>query len=125
MTKEINYDLKRMQRTSMKQHRENLTRLLTDFFKDQKKYEDLNSYAWDLLEYYADLPDDKMPEWQGEDEGLVWNAVWPIQHMADEEHIKDGTAQLAFENMLQLLNGTLKATPADYGSRPDGFRPKE
>ncbi len=94
-----------------------LVRLLEKFLMGEIIAEKLLSFVWDVIAYFTDTPKDKLPP-ISTDEGIFWNAIWGIQHLADEEHMGNESCRVEMEDILAYLKHE-KELPSQYwGKRP-------
>lgn len=69
-----------------------LASLIQLFLKNKKSIQDLQSYAWNSID-----------EFYENNEKVFWYAIWQIQHLASEDHLKDGTLKRELEETLKYL----------------------
>ncbi len=78
--------------------------LLTGFVSDQKSGEELQSFAWEMIEYFTDTPSNELPA-EEEFEKVFWHAIWKIQHLCDDFHQDEGITKRELSKVLAYMKG--------------------
>ena len=76
----------------------------------------LQMFSWEMIDYFTKNKD-KLPPYQ-DFEKEFWYAIWQMQHLADEEHDKDGLARKMLLDALDYLNDKKKMPESFTGMRP-------
>lgn len=102
---------------NMKFQRDRLVDLIVKFLKGKVSHDTLSTFSWDIIEYFTETPENKLPP-KNPGEEVFWYAIWQIQHLSDEEHTSVGSCRSQMENILDYLRME-KPLPSDYwGKRP-------
>jgi hypothetical protein len=94
-----------------------LINLIELFLKGKISTTDLQNYAWNTI-------DDFSPEkWKksvvaNQDENIFWFTIWQIQHLADEDHLKDGTLRRELKLTLNYLLNKIPIPKKIIGKPP-------
>lgn len=91
--------------------------LLNRFEKNEASIDELQSFAWNVIDYFTDTPSIELPD-EEEFEKPFWYAIWQVQHLCDEEHIKDGTAKRELSEALAYLKKDKEMPVKCVGRRP-------
>lgn len=99
-----------------KNKRREVINVIECFFDNQKTIEQLQGYAWSVIDEFSrkNEVDDSM----GIDGKVFWFAIWQIQHLANEEHFKDGTLTRELKKTLEYLLNPISMPPDTYGLPP-------
>ena len=100
-----------------------LVSLLEKFVDGEIVADKLQSFVWDIIAYFTDAPKDKIPPISS-GEGLFWNAIWSIQHLADEEHMGNIDCRKQVEDTLAYLKHEKKLPSQYLGKRPKSLSEK-
>ena len=98
----------------IKGNSEKLKQKIEEYSESKLTHEEMQKYIDNIFDLWDNLDCDKTVETSKEEE-IFWHTVWTIQHVADEEHFKDGITQKEIANcMTYFKNGTL---PKGYVAR--------
>ena len=97
--------------------RKEFINLIQLFLVKKKTIKDLQDFAWELIDRFSNINDLSIPPFE-EIETALWYAVWQIQHLADEEHMKDGTLERELKTSLSYLLNQTSMPVGVYGLRP-------
>ncbi len=94
-----------------------LIELITFYLSKDATTEQLQEFAWQMIDYFTFTEEKALPsEVEGEKE--FWYAIWLIQHLADEEHEKNGITERSLKDALDYLK-KIKKIPINFkGERP-------
>lgn len=99
------------------EERMRLIYLLEEYLAGAVDAQQLSEYAWSIIDYFTEQPEIHLPQYSDAERDF-WYAIWLVQHLADEEHIRLASTRNDFEEALQMLKGS-KPIPAHYiGRRP-------
>ena len=95
-------------------HEENarLVELLGRYLEGVVDHREMSEFAWRVIDYFSSRDVSELPPVQPFEQEF-WHAIWEIQHLADEEHWKDGVTQRTLAEALAYLKGD-KPMPAEY-----------
>ena len=93
-----------------------LIELITKYLSKNATLEELNTFAWDIIDYFSSNKNKLPPHSDKENE--FWYTIWLIQHLTDQEHEKDGTTEKALKDALDYLKKNKKMPSNFKGSRP-------
>jgi len=101
----------------LKEKFQELLLLLTGFVSGQKSGDELQSFAWEVIEYFTDTPLNELPA-EEEFEKVFWYAIWNIQHLCDDSHQDNGTAKRELSEVLAYMRGEKEIPDCCIGRRP-------
>lgn len=99
------------------QLRDNLINLISLYLKGESSLDELNTFAWKVINYFSDKAKNDLPPIE-DFEREFWYAIWQIQHLADSSHENEGLTKKEFERVLEFLKNEKKLPEQYYGSRP-------
>lgn len=102
---------------NIKEKKQEVINLIDSFLKNKKTIQDLYDFSWKVIDEFSNLTDQETPIYE-ETEKSFWFAIWQIQHLADEEHMKDGTLKRELKVVLKYLLNQKSMPPGIYGLRP-------
>jgi hypothetical protein len=82
---------------------EKLIQKLKEYSESNISHCDMQKYIDSIFDLWYGLDCDKTIE-KSKEEEIFWHAVWTMQHVADEEHFKDGITQKEIVKCLNFLN---------------------
>ena len=94
-----------------------VSNLIKDFLNKNKKLYVLQEYAWKNIDEY--LARNQIEEIIDADTPVFWFAIWQLHHLADEEHLRDGTLERNLKQTLQYLLNQSPMPPNAYGLPPN------
>jgi len=77
----------------------------------------LQRFSWEIIEYFSKKEITELPPFQ-DFEKEFWYAIWQIQHLADEEHEKEGLTRKIFIDALDYLQKKKRIPEVYIGMRP-------
>ena len=87
-------------------------------FLDKKAtLQELQEYSWKIIDEFSNKNEENIPVHQ-EEESVFWFAIWQLQHLAGEEHLKDGTLERELRITLKYLLNQIPMPVGTYGLRP-------
>lgn len=101
----------------LQQKNEELITILTNFLNGVIDAKELQSFVWEIIDYFTDTESDKLPP-EEDFENVFWYTIWQIQHLCTEDHIKDGTAQKELVETIAYLKGIKQIPSYCFGHRP-------
>ena len=102
---------------NLQKKRGELYNLISSFLDNQSNIKELQSFAWEVIDYFTKNPVKELPP-EESFENVFWYAIWQIQHLCTEDHVMDGSAYRELKKILEYLKGT-KPLPKDcFGKRP-------
>ncbi len=101
----------------LKVKRNELIKLLMDYFSNKSSLTELQIFSSDIIDYFADEKKNKLPSYQ-DFEKEFWYAIWQIQHLADIEHEREGVTARELSKALDYLVGKKKIPESFVGKRP-------
>lgn len=106
----------RLPAMNLEKKRDELIDLLEKFLTSpMTEHRKIYGFAWAVIEDWSKIKNPPEPE---EFENVFWAAIWTIQHLCDEEHIRDGITLKEVRPYLNWLKG-VERPPADVvGKRP-------
>ncbi len=96
---------------------EELQVLLTDFIKGEASNDELQSFAWDVIDHFTNSSSDRLPA-EEEFEKSFWYAIWQVQHLCDDDHVNDGTTKREILTTLAYMKGEKEIPESCVGQRP-------
>lgn len=93
-----------------------LTNIIQLYLKNEKKLQELQDYSWEVIDEFSDK--DQTDTAADEAQSAFWFAIWQIQHLASEEHKKDGTLERELKLTLEYLQNQRPMPPGTYGLPP-------
>jgi hypothetical protein len=94
-----------------------LIKLISEYLNNQNSLENLQKFSWDMIEYFSKNKKNELPPYQ-DFEKVFWYTIWQIQHVADEEHEKEGITKKILSDALDYLENK-KSMPENFiGLRP-------
>jgi len=93
-----------------------LTELISKYLENKTSLETLQKFSWEMIEFFSDKKN-KLPPYHDFEKEL-WYAIWQIQHLADEEHEKEGMTTKVLSEALDYLKSKKKIPEAFVGTRP-------
>jgi hypothetical protein len=106
-----------MTQMNIQEKLQELIELLLGFFAGTHSADNLQDFAWEVIDFYSRSPRESLPPING-DENVFWYAVWQIQHLATEDHLSDGSATADLTAVLKYLRGDEELPKEFFGSRP-------
>lgn len=94
-----------------------LIQIISLFLSHKKSLQDLQGFAWDVIDWFVEHRNDTLPTVQ-ENEGVFWYVIWQMQHLANKEHENDGTLLRELRNSLDYLLNRLPCPKEKFGTRP-------
>ncbi len=91
--------------------------LLSKYLKNQATLENLQEFSWEIIEYFSKGKKNELPGFQNFEKEF-WYTIWQIQHLADEEHEKDGITKKVLLESLDYLEKKKKIPDSFVGIRP-------
>lgn len=91
--------------------------LIFDHCENRTSLEDLQKFAWDIIDYFNKSKKTDLPIYQ-KFENELWYTIWQIQHLADEEHENDGVTKKTLLEALDYLKGNKEFPKTCSGTRP-------
>ena len=67
-----------------------LASLIDLFLKNKKSIQALQAYAWHVIDEFSDSEIAKSSKCEI-GENVFWYAIWQVQHLASEDHLRDAT----------------------------------
>lgn len=99
-----------------KKKKTEVSNIINLYFKGKKTLKELQDYSWKIIDEYYGNEQTNTPA--GEAESIFWFAIWQIQHLASEDHKRDGTLERELKLTLEYLQNQ-KPIPSDiYGLPP-------
>jgi hypothetical protein len=93
-----------------------LINLIELFLKGEKSTIDLQNYTWNTIDDFSAEKWDKSVD--DRDENVFWFAIWQIQHLASEDHLKDGTLTRELKLTLKYLLNQMPISKTIIGRPP-------
>jgi len=100
----------------MKKEKEELKKIIKQYFQGSQTYKDLYAFAWKKIESCEKK--ESLFNGNPKDAGEYWYAIWQIQHLADLDHKKEGILDKELAYIIDMLEER-KSLPKDrYGTPP-------
>lgn len=93
-----------------KKKRKEASKVIEHYLSKKKTMQELYDYSW--KEIYEFSSENQHEQLMNEDGSVFWFAIWQIQHLASEEHFKDGSLKRELKQTLKYL---LDQTPLPQG----------
>lgn len=97
--------------------RDELINLIRLFLDKKKTVKELRDFSWEMIDQFSNINEKNIPPFE-EIENVLWFAVWQLQHLADEEHMNDGTLERELKTTLGYLLNQIPMPADAYGLRP-------
>ena len=101
---------------NFKKKKNEVSDIIKLYLKNEKTLKDLQDYAWKAIDESSN--NDQINKPTDETESVFWFAIWQIQHLGSEEHVKDGTLERELKLTLQYLLNQAPMPPGAYGLPP-------
>ena len=102
---------------NLRKKKDELSNLISSFLTDEANIQELQDFAWTIIDYFSEKPPEQLPPLE-DFENVFWHAIWQVQHLCSEDHVKDGSANRGLKETLNYLNFH-KPLPKDFfGKRP-------
>ncbi len=79
--------------------------------------ESLQEFAWEIIDYFNTTKKTALPPYQ-DFEKEFWYTIWQIQHLADQEHEKEGITIKILIGALEYLQKKKKIPDSFVSRRP-------
>ena len=89
---------------NLTEEKDKLILKLENYLNGKLSHAEISNIAWQTIDYFTKNKRDILPA-EESFEREFWHAIWQIQHLADEEHWKDGTASRDLTKALSYLKG--------------------
>jgi hypothetical protein len=66
-----------------------LIELISKYLENKATLKDLQEFSWEIIDYFNARKKNELSPYQ-DFEKEFWYTIWQIQHLADEEHEKEG-----------------------------------
>lgn len=94
---------------------EKLIYLLTKFLDGNLEGEKIYEFTWEIIDLYSKKKRHKRKN--SYKERVFWNTIWFLQHILDEEHLKNDVIRKKIRHSLKYLIGS-EMMPNDYIGEP-------
>jgi len=102
---------------NLKSKQQELIDFIQAFLEDKIELNKLNDFAWDVIELFTVTSKDSLP--LPEDfEKSFWYAIWQIQHLSVESHMKKDRIKKDLRKILFYLIHYKKLPKNLIGNRP-------
>ncbi|MGE5196270.1 MAG: hypothetical protein ACM3JI_02945 [Anaerolineae bacterium] len=91
--------------------------LIMKFLKKRISLKDIQKFSWEMIEYFNKTKKTELPPYQDFEKEL-WYTIWQIQHLADEEHEREGVTRKILSDALDYLQKKKKFPENFIGKRP-------
>ena len=91
--------------------------LITAYLSSEVAVEQLQEFAWKVIDYFS-FAEEKDLSLEVDGEKEFWYAIWLMQHVADEEHEKNGITKRSLKDALDYLKKIQEIPITFKGERP-------
>lgn len=91
--------------------------LISKYLENEASLEDLQKFSWEMIDYFGKNKKSELPPYQSFEKEF-WYTIWQIQHLADEEHEKEGITKRVLQEALEFLKENKKFPNIFTGTRP-------
>ena len=102
---------------NLSEKKDELIQLISGYLGNEVSLEQLQKFSWEIVGYFSKRKKNELPPHQ-DFEKEFWYTLWQVQHLADEQHEKEGITKKVLMDALDYLQKK-KRLPQDFiGKRP-------
>ena len=103
---------------NLEKKKKNLTTILENYLSGNSSLAEIRNFSWEVINYFTiNKNTDQLPQKESF-ENIFWYAIWELQHLADEEHEKDGVLGKQITEILTYLKKEKELPEECFGRRP-------